>query len=164
MEDLTEYEQDMEIDIDNLHHEWLRQPILYAKYSKLVTKAKKKVSIKHEKVKVVRSELIKKCKKLYDKPTMQDVESFYRRNKKHKRAKEELTQAEYEFDMLQHTISTLQQRRSALENLVRLHLAQYFEGPSEPRSLEAARFVNTEKKRITRNKIKKSMKRRKKKK
>lgn len=127
----NEYELDMEIDLSNLHEEWLKQPMLMTKYSSLHAEAKADADEAHEHVKIVRSELIAKCKQKNPKMTQQQVEAWYRTHKKHRRAKKRQIRAELERDLMYAAVQSIQHRKSALENLVKLHGQEYFSVPSD---------------------------------
>ncbi len=99
-----------------------------------------------EKVKVVRAELIKRanedpmkyCNK--DKPNAADIEAYYRNHSRHKAAKEEWVQAQYDFDMAEIAKNEISfTRKAALENLTRLFIANYFAGPTMPRNITEER-------------------------
>jgi hypothetical protein len=50
-------------------------------------------------------------------------------------AKQDLIDAQHDVEILQAAVRAMDHRKTALENLVRLHGAQYFAGPSVPRDL-----------------------------
>lgn len=136
------YDVDMEINPDELDMEWLKQPALAVRYAKHAAQMRKLATISEEKVKVTRSELISEANEDSEgllgkaKPNAADIEAYYRNHKDHKQAKQEWVEAEHEAslaDMAYREVSWT--RRAALENLVRLHAAQYFAGPSVPRDL-----------------------------
>jgi len=137
------YQEDIRIDETALDVEWLEQASLAMKYGKYYALARRRFIEAEEKVKVVRAELIaeananpvKCCKK--DKPNAADIEAYYRNAKRHKDAKEEWVTAQYELDMAEIAKNEIGfTRKSALENLVRLHGQQYFAGPKVPRDIE----------------------------
>jgi hypothetical protein len=136
------YEKDMEIEQDALDIEWLGQTALAMKYAKNLVHCHSKVRQLEEQKKTVRSELIllaNKDPEKYlgkEKPNAADIEAFYRNSDEYKSVVEELNQAleDAEFaELAKNEISFT--RKVALENLVRLHAAQYFAGPSVPRDL-----------------------------
>lgn len=140
------YKEDVRIDETSLDLEWLDQAELAISYGKEWAAIRKKVSLLDEKVKVVRSKLIRKA---YENPeqylgqakaTMQTVEAFYRDHKKHKKLKQELIEAQEELDLVEVAKNEMSfTRKSALENLVKLHNADWFAGPTVPRDLSKLR-------------------------
>lgn len=139
------YAKDVRIDESALDVEWLEQGEIAIEYGKELARLRKKVSILDEKVKIIRSELINKAyanpeKLPGGKVNMQVVEAYYRTHKKHKAAKDELIEAQHELDMAEIAKNEMTfTRKTALENLVKLHIAAYFAGPNVPRDLTKIR-------------------------
>lgn len=152
---MTEYnfDEDLEIDPDNLHIAWINQPGLMMKYAELQAQAKKRMELAHEKVKVTRSDLIKKIKLRNPSMTQQQVEASYRKSKEHKNAKKRQIKAEYEYNLLCGAVTAMSHKRTSLENLVRLHGQQYFAGPSMPKTIDKE-LIDRTKSKIAKNKIK----------
>lgn len=141
------YEQDAYIDETALDVEWLEQAELAIKYGKHWAMCKKKYTHAEEKIKLVRADLVKQANEDPDKhlgdgvkPTAVNVESYYRSHPDHKKAKQEWIELGYELNVAEVARNEISYaRKSALENLVRLHAQQYFAGPSVPRKLEQER-------------------------
>jgi hypothetical protein len=129
------FENDLAIDPHQLDEEWLEQPGKYMKYSELLADAERHMKKCHEKVKVIRSQLIRECKENNPKATAQIIEGYYREHKDHKTAKEEMIDAEYQVSMLTNAVYAFTHRRKSLENLVQLYTSNYFSAPREPRNL-----------------------------
>lgn len=136
------YEKDMRIDASALDVEWLDQAPLAMKYGRNFAEYKRDLTNAQERIKVVRSELIKEanedpvgcCDK--EKPNSNDIEAYYRNHNRHKEIKKEIVELQYELDMAEIAKNEISfTRKIALENLVRLHGQQYFAGPSVPRDL-----------------------------
>lgn len=138
-----DYEKDLEIDGMSLDLEWIRQPKLFAKYSKELAEAERKAKLANELVKTIRSELIMKINKDPDtylgkdmKVTDAKVEACYRQQDEYKKAKQDRIDAEYTRDMIKVAADAFNfHRKPALENLVTLHGQQYFAGPSVPNDI-----------------------------
>lgn len=164
------YMEDVRINDQELELEWLDQADLAIRYGQEWSRLKRKVAALDEKVKVIRSELIRKA---WENPTkhlgqpkgaVQTVEAFYRNHKKHKEAKQELIEAQEELDLAEVAKNEISfTRKSALENLVKLFAADYFAGPNVPRDLkverkkrdESRKEANDKQKKVKRNKKKK---------
>jgi len=140
------YDRDIQIDDAALDLEWCGQAELAMKYGKHWVKCKNVLSEAEEKVKVVRAELINRvnsnpmkfCNK--EKPNAADIESYYRRHLRHKEAKQELLEAQFELSMAEIAKNEISfTRKVALENLVKLHGQEYFAGPKMPRNLTEER-------------------------
>lgn len=130
------YADNLKIDINALEEEWLNQPRLYAKYSKIKAEAKADMDRAAEKVKTVRSELILEARKggkdlLGFNPTDSSIEAWYRTQKKWLNAREEYIDAEYEYNILDGAVFAFSQRKYALENLVSLWIGNYYSSPRE---------------------------------
>lgn len=139
MSDL-EYEKDLRIDPDNLDLEWLDQPTRFRKYSEMLADADMEVKRAHEKLKTVRSELVLEVNNSPElagvkKATAPVVEAYYRTHEDYVGAKEAWMGAEHEADLLRVAVFAFNQRKAALENLVRLNGQDYFAAPSAPKEL-----------------------------
>ena len=137
------YEKDIKIEETALDIEWLDQAALSLRYGKYFAECKRNLSNAQEKIKVIRSELVKEvnedpegcCNK--SKPNAGDIEAYYRNHKDHRAIKEKIIELQYELDIAEVAKNEVSfTRKAALENLVRLHGQQYFAGPSVPRNLE----------------------------
>lgn len=150
---MLNYARDLKIDENNLDVEWLEQPELAYRYGAAAAEARRKANFLHEKVKVLRSLLIKAVNEDPEgtigksKPTASDIESYYRADEEHQQLKQELIQAEFDAEMAELAKAEIcWTRKTALENLVKLHGQQYFAGPAIPRDLQAERAAYAEKK------------------
>jgi len=149
-----DYERDMKIDVDSLDVEWWDQSSLALKYGKHYADLWEQVKFAEEEVKIIRSELILKanenpskcCHK--DKPNLNDIEAYYRTDKKYREAKDKLIGLQKELMYAEHAKDQIcWTRRAALENLVKLHGQQWFAGPKVPRDLinEITKFSGSSK-------------------
>ena len=134
------YEKDIEIDPDQLDVEWLQQPELMLKYTKMEGKAKRRVEHAKENLNIVEAELYQEiCNnpERFDLPktTESAIAGAIKLNDHYKEAKEALTQAEYELNMNSAAVRSLYGKKEALENLVHLFGQQYFAGPKAPGNL-----------------------------
>ena len=134
------YEQDMTIDPDSLDVEWIEQPRLMLQYSRHAAKTRLEVERKKEELDIVRAGLDMKIRvdpEKYDivKLTESVVSSTIITQKEYMVANEEFLLLQYESNMVQGAVRALEGKKTALENLVKLHGQQYFAGPSVPRDL-----------------------------
>lgn len=139
---MLDFDKDLRIDPDSLDVEWLEQAPLAMRYAKHLVQCHSKVRQLEEQKKTVRSELIlqanrdpEKCLGK-EKPNAADIEAYYRNHDDYKDVIEQLNKAleEAEYtELAKNEVSFT--RKAALENLVKLHAAQYFAGPSVPRDL-----------------------------
>ena len=140
------YKNDVKINESALDLEWLDQAELAIKYGKEWVIARKKVALLDEKIKVVRSELIREAWENPEeclgqpKGSIQTVEAYYRTRNKHKKLKQKLIEAQEELDLVEVAKNEIAfTRKSALENAVKLYIAGYFAGPNVPRDLTKLR-------------------------
>jgi hypothetical protein len=137
---MSNYEKDVTIDPDALDVEWLGQPGLIYKYSKKSAEAQQELSNAKESLELTSAELNKKirsnpekygCEKITDdvvKNTILIQESYKAKNEIYK-------EAQFEVNIIRGVMDALNNKKSALENLVKLHGQNYFAGPSVPRDL-----------------------------
>lgn len=129
------FEKDIEIDETALDVEILRQPTLFYKYTRYEANKKKALALAHERVKTIRSELVKEASTDKSIKNATQIEAYYRNDPDYQEAKEVMIEAEYEANMASNAVWAFNQRKIMLENLVKLALADYFARPTDPRDL-----------------------------
>lgn len=156
------YEEDVKIDEQALDIEWLEQPALFMKYARHAAQMRKDVDLKKENIEITKAEVDKEIRQNpekfnIEKVTDASVAANVLSTPKYKKANQEYIEAKYELDMAVAAVSAMNQRKDALENLVKLHGQQYFAGPKVPRDLK---WEREEKEKITNagisNKIKRN--------
>ena len=135
-----DYEKDVAIDPDALDVEWLRQAGLMLQYGKYAAQAKLELDAAKEKLEVVKAELAQAIradpgKFGLAKVTEGAVTEEILTQKSHEEASGIYLAAKYEADMALYAVRAIEQKKTALENLVRLHGQMYFAGPTVPRDL-----------------------------
>lgn len=137
----VDYQKDLHIDESALDVEWLNQPMLMMKYSKELASAERDVARIKEKQSIIRAELDRDIRlnperfKIDSKVTEAVVSNTILLEKSHKEISEELIEAWYEVRMVKGAVEAVQQRKDALQDLVRLHGQRYFAGPNIPRDI-----------------------------
>lgn len=167
LKDEFDYDQDLSIDLFNLEFEWAEHPRLTMKYSKESALANKRAKLADERVKTLRSQLVKEANSNPSvmgkdvKPTAPNVEAYYRDHPDYKEVKKACIEAEYYADLMTGVVFAFQARKSALENEVKLHLQEYNSELHEPRDVspEAIERWKEEKSKSVQNRIKDKMKR-----
>lgn len=134
------YENDMKIDENGLDVEWLRQPRLMMKYSELAAKARQANDRAKEEVDICKAGLARDIRSSPDtfglaKVTDSAVESTILNQPEYRQAMEHFIQTKYDLEMAMAAVKSIDQKKGALENLVRLFGMQYFAGPAVPRDL-----------------------------
>ena len=134
------YEADIEIDPEGLDVEWLKQPRLMFRYAKLAAEARDKISRLEEKLECwdARKGLrIRKDPSKYglDSVTEKGITSVLLSDETHMEISKEISDAKFEQDVLSAAVRALDAKKSALENMVRLHGQNYFSGPKVPHNI-----------------------------
>jgi chromosome segregation ATPase len=165
------------LDIDNyaLDTEWIRQPTLFFEYAEQLTDARNELDEAKSRLEVAKAELDEVCASL-DTQIRSNPESFgvtskitetvvkntvllhadYKKAKKKcEDIQEEILQTKYNVDILQAFVSSLDVKKTALENLVKLHGQNYFATPKINDNQPGQDFIDDALKKSARRKIKK---------
>lgn len=144
-----DYSDDVIIDESALDIEWLNQPKLALKYGEYYAKCKDRVMRTEEALKLTYAILTNAANEDPDnclgkgiKPTGNNVEAYVRSHARHKREKQDWMNAMSDYTIAEVAYNQIARtRKDSLEQLVKLHMANYFAGPAVPRDLnfEAAK-------------------------
>lgn len=138
-----DFENDVAINLDDLHEEWRTHAQARYQYAKEVAYCDKIVKKAHEYVKVTRSKLIKEAKEL--KLSSADLrEAHYRDHKDYIAARDAQIDAEYELGMAWNALQAFDDRKIALENEVKLWTRNYFSSPTEERQIQPDKSIAIE--------------------
>ncbi len=135
-----EFQEDVRIDAQSLDVEWLEQAERAFKWNKRLADAKRELDRVKTEVDIdmadFRMEVRRNPSKYgIEKVSVDAIENCLTCDVTWKRGREELAEAQHEVDILFAAVMAMNQRRDALENLVRLFGQNYFAGPSAPRDL-----------------------------
>lgn len=135
-----DYNLDMEIQPDELDLEWLDQPKLMVKYTMKLADARMRKDLAKEEVDLIKATLDRKIREKPDryhleKITEAVVAATILTLDDYKDVMKKLIRANHEVNILSGVVSAVEQRKQALENMVRLFGQSYFAGPSIPRNL-----------------------------
>lgn len=155
------WKQDVEINPDALDVEWVKQASLFGEYCVEQAKARRQVDMLKEGVEVKAAGLGLKIRANpaqfgLDKVTEASVQAVILLDKEYTNHLGLLHDAQYEYEVITAAVRALDQKKSALENLVRLQGQNYFAGPSVPRDV-GAEWVKDCEKRGARDKVKAAM-------
>lgn len=139
MSDLN-YEEDIKIDPDALDVEWLRQSELMLKYTKHAAEMKKEMDDAKERVEMIRASIdnsirLDPTRYRLEKITEGAIQSKIIEEPHYRAEVEKFSAAKYEYEIAQAAVRAFDQKKTALENLVRLLGVSYFAGPQAPRDL-----------------------------
>jgi hypothetical protein len=157
------YEKDVTIDESALDVEWLAQPKLMLTYGNHAAEKRKEVDLAKEKLDVVKAELDRKIREnpeIFGLPKITEtvVQNTIIIQPEYKKASENYIETKYELDMAMSAVRAIDQKKQALENLVRLHGQQYFAGPKVPRDL-SQEWINKQRQKQSDAKVAKAMRR-----
>ena len=134
------YEQDITIDDSALDIEWLEQPQLMIKYIRHASQTSRDLDKAKENLDIVKAEIDLKIRSNPEKYGLEKVTEAAIQNtiltsKQYQEVNQTMLDVKYEAEMAKGAVRAMEQRKDALENLVRLHGQQYFAGPKVPRDL-----------------------------
>lgn len=141
----NEYAEDIRIDEEMLDWEWIDQPNRMLKYCNVLAKTLRDLDLAKEDLDVVKAGL--------DKDIRSDPEKFGITGKITEAlldntitlqadfiaANHKYIECKYEAEMAKSAVRAMDQRKDALENLVRLHGQSYFAGPRTPHDLTSTK-------------------------
>jgi hypothetical protein len=157
---MSDYEKDLTINEGRLDREWIEQPSRYMKYSELSAQWDSKAKRAKEKVEITKAELYKQIKEEAsesgDKITDKGIEASILTHKKYKEAMEEYLEANEKSSIYYSAVKAFEHRKSALENLVKLHIGGYFSTPKEGGEVVAGEISKSAKDQYNEKRRKKS--------
>ncbi len=152
------YEEDVRIDPDALDVEWLKQAELMGNYCKHQAQTKKEMDDAKEKLDTGKARLEMNIRTNPDayglsKITEGAIQSTILLQDEYQQLVQEYTDAKYENDIAVAVVRAIDQKKTALENLVRLLGQSYFAGPQAPRDL-GQEWVQEQEKKEANKKVK----------
>jgi hypothetical protein len=134
------YDRDVQIDPSALDVEWLDQAQTFMRYARHAEETRRDVDWAKERLEVKKAELDKAVRSDPDKYGIARISEGAILNTimldaEYKDLSDKFIEAKYEAGMAQAAVRAMDQRKTALENLVRLHASSYFAGPRVPRDL-----------------------------
>lgn len=156
-----EWKEDITIDPDALDVEWCKQATLFARYSEEQVVARDRMDRLKQQLDVLEAELglkIRNDPASYglEKVTEAGVQSALLLHKKRQTLNENLQVARFELEIVQSAVRALEQKKAALENLVRLGGQNYFAAPSVPRDL-GREWAEATKRDLSRSAVKRTL-------
>jgi len=158
---MDNYQQDIKINPEALDVEWCRQAQTFFRYAEQTAKAHDRADRLKERLDVVDAGLglkIRSSPASYglEKVTEAGVQASILLNPERAAVAKEVADAVYELEVFQAAVRALDQKKAALENLVRLQGQQYFAGPSVPREI-GAEWAKDKERESARNLVKEAM-------
>lgn len=143
-----EYEQDIEIDVEALDAEWLDHSRRMFVYCSHAAESHRDMDFSKERLDVVKAEIDQRVRANPDQYglspgsrgiTEGSIQSTVLTQPEYQEATRDYLQKKYEYEVAQGAVRAFDHRKSALENLVRLHGQSYFAGPAVPHELSDLR-------------------------
>lgn len=135
-----DFKNDIVIDEFNLDSEWKKQPRLFLQISEEAQKADLSYKKAKENVEVVKAKLYKSIKTEMleegEKVTEKALENEILIHDDYHEAFDKMLQRQNEAQLLKAGVLAFEQKKSALENMVKLHIAGYFGEPKHPQMEE----------------------------
>jgi hypothetical protein len=156
------YEEDIKIDIDWLDRELVNQPHLMFQYSKNAAEMENNRSKAKENLDIVMAEVdtdIRNNPEDHDiiKVTEASVKAAILKTAKYKKANQAYIDAVYEYNIAVAAVKSIEQKKSSIEGLVKLVLANYFASPSVPH--QTKEIIENSSDKILNQKVAESMRR-----
>lgn len=136
------FEEDLQINKFSLDDEWTKQPNLFHKWSTELSQIEMERDRAKEKIELVRAELDLKIRSDPDsfnlsKVTEASVQSAIVTSEGYQKAVDEYLKLKYNHKVIQSAIESLNHKKYALDNLVRLYLSEYYLKESPPKDRNA---------------------------
>lgn len=133
-------DSDVEVDLYNLHEEWVKQPILVKKWSRLEDDAKKALDTAKKNLVLLKAEVsldIRKMPKEYgfDKVTNDIVDSLLTTDQRIGKAEAEVSEAQYNLNILSTAVKAIDSKGKAIEGVIKLYGMEYFQVTNVPYEL-----------------------------
>ena len=145
------YEKDVSIDEQALDVEWLQQAELMRKYATHAGACKKEMDEAKERLETGKARIemgIRQDPKEYglEKVTEGAIQSTIQLQEEYQKLNQNYINAKYEYEVATAAVRAIDQKKTALENLVKLLGVSYFAGPQAPRDLTEERLKEKEQK------------------
>lgn len=145
MENTLDFAKEIQINVNELDIEWLKQPELFLEVAQGAADAKLDADRLKEVLDRTNADLNLEVRGDPERfgldtsgrgPTEGAIHAVILSHPKYTSAKDEYLQAVHRMDILNAAVRAFDHRRAALERLVILHGQSYFAGPREPRQLD----------------------------
>jgi len=155
MTEVLNFENDVAINLDDLHEEWRAHAQIRYKYAtevahldRVVKRQNKLIDVKRSKLKEATSALILRIKSQDTKMTVQQVDATVSGHKEIEPNVKELSDEqdkliniEYDLNMAKNALKAFDDRKTALENEVILWTRNYFATPREERMVDGGKRI-----------------------
>jgi hypothetical protein len=146
----NDYADDLRIDEEMLEFEWQDQPVKMMKYCAVLADALKAFDFAKENLDIEKANLDKAIRTspadygIEGKLTETLVDNTITLQATYQAANHAYIEAKYEAEMAKGAVRSMDQRKDALENFVKLHGQSYFAGPKVPHNLAEIKFKRSQ--------------------
>ncbi len=130
------FENEISIDLDNLHENWQTHSEVRYKYSVEVSHIDRVLKKIGEKIATLRARLIREYKGHNVKTTVQQIDAYCIEHGEHIILRQQQIDTEYNLNMAKNALKAFDDRKSALENEVKLWSSNYFATPKQKEKIE----------------------------
>jgi len=137
-----DYSAELSIDPDALDIEWLIQPSLFIKYAEALAEARLELDKNKTELDMIRADIDNEIRQnpipysgSDKKPTETQIANLVIQHPDVQNANDRFIESKHIVELLSLAVRAFDQKKAALENLVKLHGQQYFAGPMEPRNI-----------------------------
>ncbi len=132
-------ENDFQLDPHSLDKEWLRQPELASEYAKLQADANRDLDLAKNELKLCEAELAESMRLSPEeygikKVSEAAISSAIPKQASYQKANKTVIDAKHALAVIQAAMTAIEHRKKALENLVTLHMSDYYSTPREPKT------------------------------
>ena len=149
------YKSDLDIDMNDLEGEWLKQPSLFMYYSEAHAEAIKERENAKNNLDIVDAQLDSEIRRDWEKhwtksPTETAVKNWVLQHEKHKKALDLFNDKSHSVNLLQSAKSAFDHRRKALENLVTLLVTGFHSEPKVSKHITKGEHLGLDRKKVIR--------------
>jgi len=154
MEEMN-YEEDIRIDPEMLEYEWIDQPNRMLRYCTILANASRKLDLAKENLDIVKAELDRDVRSdpekygITTKITEDLIKNTIILQGDYVAANHAVIEGKFYEDMAKSAVRAFDQRKDALENLVKLLGQSYFAGPKIPHDLSKTSWKKTDNPKIS---------------
>jgi len=132
-----EIDLDLQVDPDNLDREWIGQPRMYFRYAEELATARKIWDMAKVELELVKAELSLSIRSDPEKfglakTTESSISATVLLQPVYVKAQREVIELKYLMEVLSSAVTSLDHRKSTLQNMVQLRLANYYSKPVAP--------------------------------
>ncbi|MBU2177416.1 MAG: hypothetical protein KJ556_20180 [Gammaproteobacteria bacterium] len=135
----TSWQDEVDINPEMLDVEELRQPKLVMKYGEMKADLKRELAACKKELEFQRAKVADSARLTLPKATVDAVKDYVTQDSRIQELESELIELQHSVDVCGAVLSSLDDRKNALQDLTKLHGQQYFAGPSAPHDMQTVK-------------------------